>query len=148
MLNYIWGIMLLLGITVGVLTGQTKQVDTALIDSTKDAISLCITMLGVMALWTGLMEIAKETGLIAQLTRKLKRPLCFLFPDVPVNHPAMEYIASNIIANILGLGWAATPMGLKAMKELAKLQNDRAKQASPPPTAASATCTTSCCPPP
>lgn len=130
MLNYIWGIMLLLGITVGVLTGQTKQVDTALIDSTKDAISLCITMLGVMALWTGLMEIAKETGLIAQLTRKLKKPLHFLFPDVPVEHPAMEYIASNIIANILGLGWAATPMGLKAMKELAKLQTAKTNHSS------------------
>ena len=86
---------------------------------------LCITMLGVMSMWTGIMNVAKKAGLIDAMTRALRPVLRFLFPDIPREHEANEYIAANIIANVLGLGWAATPAGLKAMKELEKVEEER-----------------------
>jgi spore maturation protein A len=79
----------------------------------------------VMALWVGLMEIAQKSGLIAKLTRGIQPFIRFLFPRIPEGHPAKEYIATNLIANVLGLGWACTPAGLKAMEELAKLEAER-----------------------
>lgn len=125
MLNYLWGFMIIIGIVVGTLTGKISDVSTASINSTKEAVSLCITMLGVMSLWTGIMEIARSAGIIASLTKGLRPIIYLLFPDIPKEHKANEYIASNMIANILGLGWAATPFGLKAMEELKKLNNGR-----------------------
>lgn len=124
MLNYLWGFMILGGIVYGVLTGNIASVSTATLDSSKEAVTLCITMLGIMALWTGLMQVAKAVGIIDRLTELLKPVLKILFPDVPRGHIVNEYIASNMIANFLGLGWAATPMGLKAMSELKKLNHD------------------------
>lgn len=124
MLNYLWGFMIVIGIIVGVLKGNIAEVSTATINSSKEAVTLCITMLGIMAMWTGLMQIAKKSGLVASFTRALRPIIHFLFPDLPRDHVVNEYIASNMIANILGLGWAATPMGLMAMKELKKMNND------------------------
>lgn len=124
MLNYLWGFMIVIGIIVGVLNGKIDEVSTASINSAKEAITLCITMLGIMSLWTGIMQVAKATGIMDALTRALNPILRLLFPDIPKGHPANEYIASNMIANILGLGWAATPMGLKAMGELQKLSKN------------------------
>ncbi len=124
MLNYLWGIMIVLGITVGMLRGEIDEVSKATINSSKEAVSLCITMLGIMAMWTGIMQVAKKCGLVAAFTKALRPLLRFLYPSIPRGHIANEYIASNMIANILGLGWAATPMGLMAMKELKKLNKD------------------------
>jgi spore maturation protein A len=124
MLNYLWGIMIVLGIVVGVLEGEIGAVSKATINSSKEAVALCITLLGIMAMWTGLMQVAKKCGLVDAFTRILRPLLKFLYPDIPEGHIANEYIASNMIANILGLGWAATPMGLMAMKELKKLNLD------------------------
>ncbi|MBE5965739.1 MAG: nucleoside recognition protein [Lachnospiraceae bacterium] len=124
MLNYLWGIMIILGITVGILRGNIAEVSNATLNSSKEAVSLCITMLGIMAMWTGLMQVAKKCGLVASFTRALRPILRLLFPDIPKDHIVNEYLASNIIANILGLGWAATPMGLMAMRELKKLNHD------------------------
>lgn len=129
MLNYLWGFMIIIGIVYGVLTGRINDISTRTIDSAKDAVMLCITMLGVMSMWMGLMEVARSVGIMERLTKRLRPIIRYLFPDIPQDHIANEYIASNIIANILGLGWAATPVGLKAMKELAKL-NDNPKIAS------------------
>lgn len=129
MLNYLWGIMIVLGITVGVLRGEIGEVSKATISSSKEAVALCITMLGIMAMWTGLMQVAKKCGLVAAFTKALRPFLHFLYPSIPRDHIVNEYIASNMIANILGLGWAATPMGLMAMKELKKLNKD-SEQAS------------------
>ncbi len=126
MLNYIWIFMIIIGIVYGSLTGQMAEISNGVIDSSKEAVQLCITMLGVVALWTGMMEIAKESGLVDSLTRKLRPLLRFLFPRIPKEHPAMSYISLNFIANILGLGWAATPAGLKAMEALADLEKERA----------------------
>jgi spore maturation protein A len=124
MLNYLWGIMIVLGITVGVLRGEIAEVSKATINSSREAVALCITMLGIMAMWTGIMQVAKKCGLVASFTKVLRPFIHFLYPSIPKGHIVNEYIASNMIANILGLGWAATPMGLMAMKELKKLNND------------------------
>ena len=118
MLNKLWGIMILGGIIFAAFNGELGNVGTAAIDSSKEAVTLCIAMLGVMSMWTGIMNIAKKAGLIDAMTRALRPALRFLFPNIPKDDVANEYIASNMIANVLGLGWAATPYGLKAMEHL------------------------------
>ena len=125
MLNYIWAGMILLGVIYGVCTGQMSALTEGALDSAGEAVSLCITMSGVMALWMGLMEIAQESGMITKMTKGIRPFLKFMFPRLPEDHPAGEYIATNLIANVLGLGWAATPAGLKAMESLAKLEEER-----------------------
>lgn len=125
MLNYIWAVMIMLGVLYASFTGRMEQVTNAALDSAGEALSLCLTMAGVVALWMGLMEIAKEAGLIQRMTRGISPFLDFMFPNIPKKHPAREYIATNMIANILGLGWACTPAGLKAMEELANLEAQR-----------------------
>ncbi|MCL2604931.1 MAG: nucleoside recognition protein [Defluviitaleaceae bacterium] len=120
MLNFLWGGMILLAIVVAVFTGNMAALTNAAIDSAREAIMLCITMLGVLSMWTGLMTVAQKAGLISALSRRSKPLLRYLFPALGRNHPAHEPIATNFIANILGLGWAATPSGLKAMEILQK----------------------------
>ena len=124
MINYLWGFMIICGMGYGILTGKGKVAGLAAINSSKEATEVCIAMLGVMGLWMGLMEIATKCGLINRLTRLLNPLIKLLFPTIPEDNKAREYITSNFVANILGLGWAATPVGLKAMKELRKLNND------------------------
>lgn len=125
MLNYLWAAMIAIGIIYAAFTGNLEAITNAALDSAGEGISLCITTAGVMALWMGLMEIAQQAGLVAKLTRGISPLLGFLFPRIPKGHKAREYIATNIIANVLGLGWACTPAGLKAMEELAKLEAER-----------------------
>lgn len=125
MLNYLWAGMIIVGIVYAACTGNIVEVTNAALDSSKEAITLCITMAGVMAFWTGLMEIARRGGIIRALTGRMAPVLKFLFPGLPAGHPAREHIATNFIANVLGLGWAATPAGLRAMEELGKLEEDR-----------------------
>lgn len=125
MLNFIWAVMILLAVVYGAVSGHLGDVTNAALDSAGEAISLCITMAGVVALWMGLMEIAQRAGLVRKLTRGISPFLRFMFPRIPKGHPAGEYIATNVIANVLGLGWACTPAGLKAMEELAKLEAER-----------------------
>lgn len=128
-MNYIWGAMILIGIIYGTVTGQVEPVSEAVLSSAKEAVTLCITMLGVMALWTGLMEIAKDAGLIRSICDRIQPLIHFLFPKIPKNHPAGEHITMNCVANFLGLGWAATPAGLKAMEALAELEEERREAA-------------------
>ena len=125
MLNYLWAGMILIGIIFAAFTGKMPDITNAAIDSSKEAITLCITMMGIMSFWTGLMEIATKAGIIETLSRKMAPVIRFLFPELPPSHPATEHITTNKIANILGLGWAATPAGLRAMTELGKLEEDR-----------------------
>ncbi len=124
MLNYLWGFMIVLGVTVGVISGRIGDVSKATINSSKEAVALCITMLGIMAMWTGIMQVAKKCGLVAAFTRGLRPVIRILYPGIPKDHVVNEHIAANMIANILGLGWAATPMGLMAMKELKSLNHN------------------------
>lgn len=127
MINYLWGIMMVLGMGYAVATGRGKEVGIAAINSSKEAVTLCVTMLGVMGLWMGIMEIAVRCGLIKKMTRVMEPLMNKLFPSIPQGDKAKEYITSNFIANFLGLGWAATPVGLKAMKELKRLNNHSEK---------------------
>ena len=123
MLNYLWAGMILIGIIFAAFTGKIPDITDAALDSAGEAVTLCITMMGVMAFWMGLMEIATKAGMIEKGAKILKPFVRFLFPEVPGGHKAGEYITTNIIANFLGLGWAATPAGLKAMEELGKLNH-------------------------
>lgn len=125
MLNYIWAGMIVLGILFGAVTGSMKEITEAALDSAAEAVSLCIAMAGIMALWVGLMEVAEKSGLIQKLTQKLSPFVSFMFPGIPGGHKSRDYISMNIIANILGLGWACTPAGLKAMEALAQLERER-----------------------
>ena len=122
MLNYLWAFMILTGILYGTFHGTMAEISSAALDSAKEAITLCITMLGVMSFWTGLMQIAQTSGIIASMTRKITPFLRFLFPSLKNETKAMEYISTNVIANVLGLGWACTPAGLKAMEEMQKIR--------------------------
>lgn len=125
MLNYLWAGIILAGILFGAFNGRMEEITNAALDSSKEAVTLCITMIGVMAFWTGIMEIASKAGIIGMASRKMRPLIRFLFPDIPEGHRAGEYITTNFIANFLGLGWAATPAGLRAMEELGRLEEDR-----------------------
>ena len=125
MLNYLWAGMILVGVVFGAFNGRMQAITNAALDSSKEAVTLCITMIGVMAFWTGIMEIASRAGIVQMASRKMRPLLRFLFPGIPEGHKAEEHIATNFIANFLGLGWAATPAGLKAMEEMGKLEDDR-----------------------
>ena len=125
MLNYIWAAMIFIGILYGAVNGTMKEITEAALQSAGEAVSLCISMAGIMAFWVGLMEIAENSGLIRRLTAFLSPFISFMFPGIPRGHKARDYISTNIIANVLGLGWACTPAGLKAMEELAKLEAER-----------------------
>ncbi len=129
MLNMIWAAMIAIGVIYGAFTGNIEAVANGALDAAGEAVQLCITMIGVMSVWVGLMEIAHKSGLIAAMTKGIRPFVSFLFPRVPKGHPAIEYISTNIIANVLGLGWACTPAGLKAMEELAKLEAERGNPA-------------------
>ena len=125
MLNYLWAGMILVGIVYGAFNGKMPDMTNAALDSAKEAVTLCITMIGVMAFWTGIMEIASRAGIIGMAAKRMRPLIRFLFPQLPETHRANEHITTNFIANFLGLGWAATPAGLKAMEELGKLEDDR-----------------------
>ncbi len=127
MLNYLWGGMIIAGIIFGLFSGKMPAVTNGALDSAKEAVDLCIMMMGIMSMWVGLMEIAIKAGIVETASRKMRSVIRFLFPGVPNGHPAEKYIATNMIANILGLGWAATPAGLMAMKHLQELNPNRDK---------------------
>lgn len=121
MLNWIWLTLMLGSILVGAFTGQIDAVMKASIESAKSAVTLVLGLIGVMTFWLGMMKVAQDAGLLDVLSRAVRPLMKKLFPDVPSNHPAMSAMILNISANILGLGNAATPFGLKAMMELNKL---------------------------
>lgn len=123
MLNYIWAFMVIFGVLYGGIQGGAVigEVADSAINSAKDAVELCIVMLGVVGMWNGIMNIAKESGLIEKWTKSFEPVISFLFPGIPKGHPVRGDIATNMIANILGLGWAATPAGLVAIKGLSDL---------------------------
>ena len=125
MLNYLWAAMILIGIAVSILTGNLAAITPAALDSAAEAVTVAITMLGIMAMWTGLMRIAENSGMIGALSQKMGPLLRFLFPNLAPGSQALKYISTNLIANVLGLGWAATPAGLKAMEELQALNPDK-----------------------
>lgn len=126
-MNYLWGMMIITGVVYAAFNGTLPEVTEAALSSAKEAVTLSITMMGIMSFWVGIMRIAENAGIIEGATKKLMPVLHFLFLDIPKGHPANQYIATNMIANIFGLGWAATPAGLKAMEALSDLQKERKK---------------------
>jgi len=125
MLNYIWFGLIFISVVVGTITGRIDLVTEAAISMSKTAVEIAIGLIGIMALWLGIMKIAEESGLIKIIAKIIKPITIRLFPDVPVDHPAMGSIVLNMAANMLGLGNAATPLGLKAMKELQELNDQK-----------------------
>ena len=126
MVNYIWGVMIILGIIYGVVFGDIEKVNNQIIYSAKEAIELAISMLGIVAFWNGLMEIGKASGLIGRMTKRIMPIIDFLYPGIPTGHKVKEEIATNMISNILGLGWEATSSGIKSMKYLQELNSRKA----------------------
>lgn len=125
MLNYLWAIMIIVGIFTAAFTGNLEAVCNSVLDSTKDAIDLLIVMIGIISMWNGFLSIAEGSGLTGRLTKKMQPFIRYLFPKLPQKHPANSYICANFIANILGLGWACTPTGIEAMKALKNLEIER-----------------------
>lgn len=125
MLNYLWAGMVIIGVLWGALNGQLPAVTEGALQASKEAVALCITMLGVMSLWTGILEIGRRSGLVDQLAGKMSPFLTFLFPRLSPESEARKQISVNMIANLLGLGWAATPAGIKAMEELRLVEKER-----------------------
>ncbi len=125
MLNYLWAGMILIGICYGAVTGNLGAVGEGALSSAGEAISLCITMMGAVAFWVGLMEIVDKSGLMQAWKKALRPFVKFLFPRLNPDGEAAGYIVTNVIANILGLGWACTPAGLKAMEALSEVEKKR-----------------------
>ncbi|HCD09581.1 nucleoside recognition domain-containing protein [Thermoanaerobacter sp. CM-CNRG TB177] len=121
MINYIWFFMIAIGILIGIINDRMAEVSKAIVDSAQSAVTISIGLVGVMALWLGIMKIADKSGLTDIIAKLLKPIIIKLFSDVPENHPAILAIIMNISANMLGLGNAATPFGIKAMEYLQEL---------------------------
>ena len=122
MLNYIWTFMIIVGVVYGVITGNIDKVGNGAVMWAEEAVKISITMLGIMSMWMGFMNIAEKSGLVKKCEKVINPLINWLFPNLPCNHSARPHIITNIIANVLGLGWAATPAGISAMKELKRLQ--------------------------
>ena len=120
MLNIIWPAFILISFIYGILKGNVEAINQSIFESATNAVQLCITFFGTICLWNGIMKIAQETTCIQKLTKLLRPVIHFLFPEIKQNEKAKQEISMNMIANILGLGNAATPLGLKAMKTLQK----------------------------
>ncbi|NLP01402.1 MAG: spore maturation protein [Fibrobacter sp.] len=124
-INVIWLYLILSSIVVAAYTGRMDEITKASFDSAKSAVTLAISLIGAMALWLGLMKIVESAGLMKSISRAIRPVMIRLFPDVPSDHPAMSAMIMNMAANMLGLGNAATPMGIKAMTELDKLNPEK-----------------------
>ncbi len=127
MVNYFWIGMCVIGVLYAMVTGRIDEVNVAIFDSAKEAITICIGLISVLVFWLGMMKIAEASGLLKKLTMLFYPVVKRLFPEVPADHPAFGYILSNIVANMFGLGNAATPLGLKAMEQLQTLNKDKEK---------------------
>lgn len=121
MLNYIWLALVILAVVLGGINGKIENVTKAAIDAAGNSVTIALGLVGVMALWLGIMKIAEESGLMSLLARGIAPVMRRIFPEVPPDHPAMGSMLMNIAANMLGLSNAATPLGLKAMEDLEKL---------------------------
>lgn len=123
MINYLWGIFILIGVFYSIINGDSNLTNNFLTSGTK-AIQMIINLVPLMCLWLGVMKIADSSGLLDIVSNKLSKIIRVIFPEIPRGDPSIGYISSNIVMNMLGLGNAATPFGVKAMKELKRLSND------------------------
>lgn len=121
MVNIIWSFLIITGILYSIITNKLELINKEILDSTTTSLNLILKIMPVMALWLGLMQVAKTSGLIDKFTKLIKPLLKCIFKEIPENHESLNYISANIVANLFGLGNAATPFGLKAMKSLQEL---------------------------
>jgi len=128
--NFIWLFFIVAGFLAAAFQGKIEVVTEALFEGAKNGVTVCFGLISIMVFWLGIMRIAEEAGMLKKMAALLRPLVRFLFPSVPKDHPAIGYIMSNMSANILGLGNAATPMGIKAMQELQQLNPDK-DRASP-----------------
>lgn len=120
LLNIVWPVFIILSFSYAIFSGNLEKLNSSIFDSTADAVNLCINLLGTICLWNGIMQIASNTSILQKFTKILKPIIRFLFPEIQGNSIIYQEIAMNMVANILGLGNAATPLGLKAMKSMQK----------------------------
>jgi spore maturation protein A len=125
MVNKIWLALILVGFIFAALKGDISIVTQAAFEGAATGVTVCFGLISVLVFWLGIMQLAQDSGLVSKISKLLGPIVSFLFPDVPKNHPAMGYILSNMSANLLGLGNAATPMGIRAMQELQELNPDK-----------------------
>lgn len=125
MINKIWGVFIVIGSLYCIFTNKLDILNQEILNSTKSSLDMVLKIFPVMALWLGIMNIASVSGLLKKLASSLSPILRTLFPEIPKDHESLSYIASNVIANMFGLGNAATPFGLKAMKSLQELNNNK-----------------------
>lgn len=125
MIRYIWAALIVIGVVVGIATGKAQAVSDAALAGAKDAALLCISLIGAYALWLGTLRIAQDAGMVEAIAKRMRGVIRRLFPGVPKDSAANGYITLNLVANMLGMGNAATPFGLKAMKELQALNPDK-----------------------
>lgn len=125
MINYIWAFFIIIGIVYGIFTNNIKVINETILSSGTSAIEIILKLLPLMCLWLGIMKIAEDSGLIDILSKKFSKIIKFLFPELNNDSKAIAYISSNIILNILGVGNAATPFGLKAMQEMQRLNKNK-----------------------
>lgn len=124
MINTIWLLLIVLGVLTGIVTGTSADVTKAAIESANQAVNICLGFVGIMTMWSGLMKIADSAGLTRRLAKLFTPVTRLLFPSLPKDHPALFAITMSVVANLLGMGNAATPLGLRAMEELASLNKD------------------------
>ncbi|WP_059052447.1 nucleoside recognition domain-containing protein [Paenibacillus senegalimassiliensis] len=125
MVNKIWLALILIGFAFAAINGDISTVTQAAFEGAATGVTVCFGLISVLVFWLGIMRLAEESGLVQTISRWLGPVVAYLFPDVPKDHPAMGYILSNMSANLLGLGNAATPMGIRAMQELQELNPDK-----------------------
>ena len=125
MLNKIWPIFIIASFIYAVIFGNIDKLNSSIFSSTQETVTLCLTLLGTMSLWSGIMKIAEKTKIIKKLTRILNPLINFLFPELKTQEKIRNEIAMNMVANILGLGNAATPLGIKAMKSMQEINTDK-----------------------
>lgn len=124
MINYIWGVFIILGITYSIIN-KDPNLTNNLLTSGKNSIDMILTILPLMCLWLGITKIADASSLLTLVSKKLSKVVRIIFPEIPKDHPAIGYISSNIVMNMLGLGNAATPFGIKAMEKLKELNKNK-----------------------
>ena len=124
MINYIWGVFIILGITYSIIN-KDPNLTNNLLTSGKNSIDMILTILPLMCLWLGITKIAQASSLLTLVSKKLSKVVIIIFPEIPKDHPAIGYISSNIVMNMLGLGNAATPFGIKAMEKLKELNQNK-----------------------
>ena len=130
-MNILWSSMLLLGIAYGALQGRIPEVTDGVIQASREAVVLAVSLVGVTGFWAGLMEIAKKAGVIDGLVKRMGPVMRFLFPEVPEDHSVMRAAGMNMICNVFGLGAAATPPGLETMERFEELEEERRKMKNP-----------------